>query len=96
CMLCYAACPVYGMDSNFLGPAAIALARRYNRDSRDQGKQVRLNVLASSEGVWDCTFVGECSVVCPKDVDPAKAIQQTKWDTTVEWVTTMLLPWGRK
>ncbi|MGH2352300.1 MAG: succinate dehydrogenase/fumarate reductase iron-sulfur subunit, partial [Chloroflexota bacterium] len=69
CMLCYAACPVYGMDSTFLGPAAIALARRYNLDSRDQGKQVRLNVIASSEGVWDCTFVGECSVVCPKDVD---------------------------
>ncbi len=37
CMLCYAACPVYGLDPKFLGPAAIALAQRYNLDSRDEG-----------------------------------------------------------
>src|SRR6266849_6117727 len=35
CMLCYAACPVYGLNNEFLGPAAIALSRRYNLDSRD-------------------------------------------------------------
>ena len=29
CMLCYSACPVYGLDSNFVGPAVIALAQRY-------------------------------------------------------------------
>ena len=38
CMLCYAACPVYGLEPKFLGPAAIALGYRYNMDSRDQGK----------------------------------------------------------
>ena len=96
CMLCYAACPVYAIDTSFLGPAAIALARRYNVDSRDQGKEVRLATIAASEGVWDCTFVGECSAVCPKGVDPARAIQQTKWDTTVEWITSLVLPWGRR
>jgi fumarate reductase iron-sulfur subunit len=96
CMLCYSACPVYAIDTNFLGPAAIALARRYNLDSRDQGKEVRLAAVAASDGVWDCTFVGECSVVCPKGVDPAKAIQQTKWDTTVEWITSLVMPWGRR
>ncbi len=36
CMLCYAACPVYGLDPLFAGPAAIALAQRYNLDSRDE------------------------------------------------------------
>ena len=92
CMLCYAACPVYGLDDKFLGPAAIALARRYNLDSRDQGTLQRLPVLASSDGVWECSFVGECSVVCPKGVDPAKAIQQTKLDTTVRFV----LPFGNR
>src|SRR5262245_15814407 len=30
CMLCYAACPIYGLDPHFIGPAAIALAQRYN------------------------------------------------------------------
>jgi fumarate reductase iron-sulfur subunit len=47
-------------------------------------------------GVWDCTFVGECSVVCPKHVDPAKAIQQTKWDTTLEWAKSLVMPWGSR
>ena len=96
CMLCYAACPVYALEPTFLGPAAIALARRYNRDSRDQGKRERLDVLAASDGIWECTFVGECSVVCPKGVDPAKAIQQSKWDTTIDWARSLLVPWGRK
>ena len=30
----------------------------------------------------------------PQGVDPAKAIQQTKWDTTVEWITSLVMPWG--
>jgi fumarate reductase iron-sulfur subunit len=92
CMLCYAACPVYGLNNEFLGPAATALARRYNLDSRDQGLKERLPVLANAEGVWECSFVGECSVVCPKGVDPAKAIQQTKLDTTTRFV----LPYGNR
>jgi fumarate reductase iron-sulfur subunit len=96
CMLCYAACPVYAMEPEFLGPAAIALGRRYNLDSRDQGAAARLPVLASSSGIWDCTFVGECSVVCPKNVDPARAIQQTKVATTMNWYKKLLLPWGQR
>ncbi len=92
CMLCYAACPVYGLNNEFLGPAAIALARRYNLDSRDQGLKERLPILGEPEGVWECSFVGECSVVCPKGVDPAKAIQQTKLDTTLRFV----VPYGNR
>ena len=92
CMLCYAACPVYGLDPEFLGPAAIALAKRYNLDSRDAGASERLPVIAASSGVWECTYVGECSVVCPKGVDPARAIQQSKVDSTV----ALLLPFGKR
>ena len=75
CMLCYAACPVYGLDETFIGPAAIALAERYDLDSRDRGARERLDVLIEHEGVYGCTFVGECTRVCPKHVDPAGAIQ---------------------
>jgi len=85
CMCCYAACPQYGLDKNFIGPAALALAHRYNRDSRDQGKSERLNILADHDGVWECSFVGACSEVCPKHVDPAAAIQQMKIDGAMEW-----------
>lgn len=95
CMLCYAACPVYGLEPSFLGPAAIALARRYNLDSRDEGRADRLPALAETEGIWECSFVGECSRACPKGVDPAKAIQQTKFDTVNDRIfDTMLMPFG--
>ncbi|MGH7827856.1 MAG: succinate dehydrogenase/fumarate reductase iron-sulfur subunit [Candidatus Binatia bacterium] len=95
CMLCYAACPVYGLEPKFLGPAAIALGYRYNIDSRDQGKDQRAEI-GDHDGIWDCTFVGECSVVCPKDVDPAAAIQRAKVDTTKNWFKSILLPWGQR
>jgi fumarate reductase iron-sulfur subunit len=96
CMLCYSACPVYGLDSDFLGPAAIALAQRYNLDSRDQGGHERLNVLSTEEGVWDCTFVGECTRACPKHVDPAGAIQRYKVTAATESMKAVLMPWGKR
>ncbi|MDA2915485.1 succinate dehydrogenase/fumarate reductase iron-sulfur subunit [Nitrospinae bacterium AH_259_B05_G02_I21] len=96
CMLCYSACPVYGHEPEFIGPAAIALAHRYNLDSRDEGQEARQQVIASSEGIWDCTLVGECTEVCPKRVDPAMAIQRTKVATTTEWAKSMLMPWGKQ
>ena len=94
CMLCYAACPVYGLDPAFTGPAAIALAQRYNMDSRDQGSGERLDVLSDHEGIWGCTFVGECTKVCPKNVDPAGAIQQYKVTATMDWVKSFIMPRG--
>ena len=96
CLICYAACPVYGLDPHFLGPAAIALAQRYNRESRDEGSQERLDILSQHDGIWGCTFVGECTKVCPKHVDPAGAIQQYKLEATKEWFKSFLLPWGAK
>jgi len=90
CTLCYAACPVYGLDPVFVGPAAIALAQRYNLDSRDQGSAQRLALLAHPDGVWGCTFVGECTRVCPKGVDPAGAIQQYKLTAALQWFKALL------
>jgi len=95
CMLCYAACPVYGLDPKFIGPAAIALAQRYNEDSRDQGAAERLDILSSHEGIWGCTFVGECTEVCPKHVDPAGAIQRYKLTAAVENLKSLLVPGSR-
>ncbi len=96
CMLCYAACPVYGLEPEFLGPAAIALGYRYNMDSRDQGSDLRRTVIGSHDGIWQCAFVGDCSEVCPKEVDPAAAIQRSKVDTTKGWLKSVLLPWGER
>jgi fumarate reductase iron-sulfur subunit len=96
CMLCYAACPQYGLSPEFVGPAALALAHRYNLDTRDAGREQRQEIAASNEGVWDCTFVGECSQACPKSVDPAAAIQQTKIASTIDWYKALLNPWGKR
>jgi fumarate reductase iron-sulfur subunit len=92
CTLCYAACPVYGLDAGFVGPAALALAQRYNFDSRDQGAQERMDILQNPEGVWGCTFVGECTRVCPKHVDPAGAIQRYKISALTDWALGFVMP----
>jgi fumarate reductase iron-sulfur subunit len=96
CLLCYSACPVYGLDTHFIGPAAIALAQRYNLDSRDQGAAERLDVLSHHEGIWGCTFVGECTKVCPKHVDPAGAIQRYKLKAALEWFKSFVMPRGAR
>jgi succinate dehydrogenase iron-sulfur subunit len=96
CMLCYAACPIYGLDPHFIGPAAIALAQRYNLDSRDEGAAERREILSDHEGIWGCTFVGECTKVCPKHVDPAGAIQRYKLDTALDSLKTFFMPWGAR
>jgi fumarate reductase iron-sulfur subunit len=94
CMLCYAACPIYGLDPKFIGPAAIALAQRYNYDNRDEGAADRMTVLSEHEGIWGCTFVGECTKVCPKQVDPAGAIQRYKLTAAVESMKSFFMPRG--
>jgi fumarate reductase iron-sulfur subunit len=96
CMLCYAACPVVGLEPKFIGPAAAALAQRYNFDSRDEGSKVRDDTLLADDGIYECTFVGECSEVCPKGVDPAGAIQRYKVAGTTQWWTSVLMPFGKK
>ncbi len=92
CGLCYAACPQYALKPEFLGPAAIALLYRYNEDSRDGAKEERMKLIHQEAGVWSCTFVGFCSEVCPKGVDPAAAIQLYKAESAKDYVIAMFKP----
>jgi len=97
CGLCYAACPQFGRNPEFLGPAALALAFRYNQDGRDEGNQERMPFLNAEEGVWSCTFVGYCSEVCPKHVDPAAAINQGKLASNIDYGLNLVgLAGGKK
>ena len=86
CMLCYAACPQYGLDPEFIGPGLMALIHRYNEDSRDGARAERMELINAEQGVWSCTAVGYCSVVCPKHVDPANAVNQNKVNGALDWV----------
>ncbi|MDP6507546.1 MAG: succinate dehydrogenase iron-sulfur subunit [Chloroflexota bacterium] len=96
CMLCYSACPVVSHELNFIGPAVLTLGHRYNLDSRDQGADMRLDEMLSSDGIWSCTFVGECSQVCPKHVDPAGAIQQSKVSGVMAYFKSFVMSSGSR
>jgi fumarate reductase iron-sulfur subunit len=96
CMLCYAACPQFGLDPKFTGPGVLALLHRYNADSRDGGQAQRMEILSSEEGVWNCTAVGYCSEVCPKHVDPANAVNQNKVNSAKDYFLRFLSPHGGK
>lgn len=85
CACCVAACPTCATDSQYSGPMALTQAHRYNTDSRDDGFDHRRVKLAGEEGPWRCHFAGECSRVCPKGVDPAKAIQLMKRELVVDY-----------
>jgi fumarate reductase iron-sulfur subunit len=90
CMLCYAACPQFGANSDFIGPGAMAMLQRYNSDSRDGGQQKRLDQIHGEDGVWSCTAVGICSEVCPKQVDPANAVNQNKTKSALDFFMRFL------
>ena len=69
---------------------SFTIEQRYNLDNRDQGDKQRFSALNDENGVWPCTFVGACSNVCPKHVDPAGAIQQAKAAAVPYWAASMV------
>lgn len=92
CMLCYAACPQFAENPDFIGPGAMALLQRYNGDSRDGGRALRMNLVNTENGAWSCTAVGLCSEVCPKAVDPANAVNQNKTASAMDFFLRFLRP----
>ena len=92
CGCCYAACPQYKLNKDFIGPAALTLLYRYNIDNRDGGKALRMPYMNAEEGVWSCTSVGYCSEVCPKHVDPSAALLLGKKMSATDYVIRMFKP----
>ncbi len=86
CGCCMAACPTFATDALYSGPMPLAQAHRYSSDSRDAGFAARKPVLAGEAGPWRCHYAGECSRVCPKGVDPAKAIQLMKRELVLDYL----------
>jgi succinate dehydrogenase/fumarate reductase-like Fe-S protein len=81
-----AACPTLALESAYAGPMPLAAAQRYNADSRDGGFGVRKEALKGDGGPWSCTYAGECSRVCPKGVDSAKAVQLMKRELVLDYL----------
>lgn len=78
CASCYSACPVLDTNDNFLGPAALAQAFRFNADSRDRGSAERMQILDNKDGVWSCDNHFKCTQACPRSILITKRINQTK------------------
>ena len=86
CGCCMAACPTLATDAAYLGPMPLSAAERYNRDTHDGGRQARNEETGSPHGAFRCHYAGECSRVCPKGVDPAKAIQRLKRQLVLDYL----------
>ncbi|APZ42678.1 succinate dehydrogenase iron-sulfur subunit [Acidihalobacter ferrooxydans] len=79
CGCCSAACPSYWWNPDkFLGPAALLQAARFVRDSRDQATDQRLDQLDDAYKLYRCHSIMNCVQVCPKGLNPTKAIGQIK------------------
>ncbi len=86
CGCCMAACPTLATDARYLGPMPLTAAQRFNEDSRDDGKRIRSKMTGAAHGAFRCHYAGECSRVCPKGVDPAKAIQHLKRQLVLDYL----------
>jgi succinate dehydrogenase / fumarate reductase iron-sulfur subunit len=81
CAACTTSCPVFWTDGQYFGPAAIVNAHRFIFDSRDEGAQVRLDILNDKEGVWRCRTTFNCTDACPRGIEVTKAIAEVKQAT---------------
>jgi succinate dehydrogenase / fumarate reductase, iron-sulfur subunit len=86
CGACMAACPTLATDEEYLGPMPLAQGHRYDSDTRDGGFNERKKIAGDTHGAFRCHYGGECSNVCPKGVDPARAIQLMKRDLVFDYL----------
>jgi len=75
CACCSTACPSYWWNPDkFVGPAGLLQAYRFLADSRDTGNAERLADLQDPFSVFRCRGIMNCVAVCPKGLNPTKAI----------------------
>ncbi len=74
CAACLSACTSFEVSPQFLGPAALAKAYRFQVDPRDAVRPDRLKALQGENGIWDCVRCNFCVEVCPKGVAPMEQI----------------------
>jgi succinate dehydrogenase / fumarate reductase iron-sulfur subunit len=79
CACCSTGCPSYWWNSDrYLGPAALLAAYRWIIDSRDEATGERLDELEDPFRLYRCHTIMNCTDVCPKDLNPGKAIAEIK------------------
>ena len=79
CACCSTSCPSYWWNSDrYLGPAILLQAYRWIIDSRDENTETRLDELQDPFSLYRCHTIMNCTNTCPKGLNPAKAIAETK------------------
>ncbi|HTS14232.1 MAG TPA: succinate dehydrogenase iron-sulfur subunit [Candidatus Sulfotelmatobacter sp.] len=74
CAACTSSCPSFWAQPGYVGPAAIVNAHRFIFDSRDEGAEERLEILADKDGVWRCRTIFNCTDACPRGINVTQAI----------------------
>jgi succinate dehydrogenase / fumarate reductase iron-sulfur subunit len=79
CACCSTSCPSFWWNPDkFVGPAGLLQAYRFIADSRDTEEKERLADLADPYSVFRCRGIMNCVDVCPKGLNPTKAINNIK------------------
>ena len=79
CGCCSTACPSFWWNpQKFHGPAALLQAWRFLADSRDEATDERLDALDGPYKLFRCHSIMNCVEVCPKGLNPTKAIGHIK------------------
>ena len=75
CACCSTSCPSFWWNPDrFVGPAGLLQAYRFLADSRDTATEDRLAKLDDPFSVFRCHGIQNCVNVCPKGLNPTKAI----------------------
>jgi len=79
CACCTSSCPSYWWNPDkFIGPAGLLAANRFIKDSRDDATDERLADLEDPFSLFRCRTIMNCADVCPKDLNPSKAIAEIR------------------
>lgn len=85
CACCSSSCPSFWWNPDkFLGPAALLQACRFVLDSRDTHKKERLAALQDLFSLYRCRSIMNCVQVCPKGLNPTKAISELRLEIVRE------------
>lgn len=75
CACCSTSCPSFWWNPDkFIGPAGLLQAYRFLADSRDTATEARLSKLDDPFSVFRCHGIQNCVAVCPKSLNPTRAI----------------------
>lgn len=79
CACCSTSCPSFWWNPDkFVGPAGLLAAYRFIADTRDTATNERLDNLEDPYRLFRCHSIMNCVDVCPKHLNPTKAIGKIK------------------